>query len=238
MVLLEGAMAERDRGRMRELESRSIRLSPAGDRHHIRFLASSRCVLLLLGPGFDADVMALAPTSRRFAQDPVASTIAASLARELARERDPISPIAAQTLALELVARTTIAGSSRDRHAPPWLARVRDALHADPAHPYDASALARDVGIHPVYLARMFRRWMGLGLGDYARRLRADAALRRLVHSRAPLAVVAAESGYADQSHLTRSMRRYTGLTPAELRESGSAWLEVAGVQEQVRRGH
>jgi AraC-like DNA-binding protein len=32
------------------------------------------------------------------------------------------------------------------------------------------------------------------------------------------IAAIAAESGFADQSHLTRSFKRYTTMTPAQFR--------------------
>jgi AraC family transcriptional regulator len=33
-----------------------------------------------------------------------------------------------------------------------------------------------------------------------------------------PLALVAAEAGFADQSHLTRTFKRFTGMTPGRYR--------------------
>jgi AraC family transcriptional regulator len=55
-------------------------------------------------------------------------------------------------------------------------------------------------------------------IGEYVRALRLDWATGQLVDSRKPLAVIAMEAGYADQSHFTRSFRRHTGSTPAEYR--------------------
>ena len=55
-------------------------------------------------------------------------------------------------------------------------------------------------------------------LGEWVRRLRLEDALGRLTRSDASIADVAAASGFADQSHLTRVMRRRLGVTPAEYR--------------------
>jgi AraC-like DNA-binding protein len=51
-------------------------------------------------------------------------------------------------------------------------------------------------------------------------RLRARAALERLAGGERDLARLAAELGFADQSHLTRVVRSETGRTPAALRRA------------------
>ena len=58
----------------------------------------------------------------------------------------------------------------------------------------------------------------GCTIGEYLRRLRADRACRRLADDQAPLAAIAAECGYADQSHMTREIRRRYGRSPSALR--------------------
>lgn len=47
---------------------------------------------------------------------------------------------------------------------------------------------------------------------------RLRAAADRLASTDLPLARIACETGFADQAHLTRALRRETGLTPAALR--------------------
>jgi AraC family transcriptional regulator len=102
--------------------------------------------------------------------------------------------------------------------APPWLRRVRDRLHDEA----DAAPRVRDLavaaGVHPVYLARVFRRAYGVPVTEYARGLRVRAAADRVASTALPLARVALEAGFADQAHLTRELRRATGLTPGALR--------------------
>jgi AraC-like DNA-binding protein len=70
------------------------------------------------------------------------------------------------------------------------------------------------VGVTRQYLARAFRREVGITpkqLARIARMQRAAAALRRGVD----LARLAAELGYFDQSHLTHELRDLAGITPA-----------------------
>jgi AraC family transcriptional regulator len=106
--------------------------------------------------------------------------------------------------------------------------RIRDALHDSPVTPPSTRDLAREANLHPVYVARAFRRWFGCGLADYARRQRLGYAYRRLIDSTAPLSRVAIESGFADQSHLHRELRRRLGRTPGNVRRE-----EVSRVQEK-----
>lgn len=95
--------------------------------------------------------------------------------------------------------------------------RVREALAADPGWPLPA--LARDLATSPHHLSRVFHAGTGHTIAHHRIRLRARAALERLAGGERDLAGLAAELGFADQSHLTRVLRRETGRTPAALRD-------------------
>ncbi|TML40685.1 MAG: helix-turn-helix transcriptional regulator [Actinobacteria bacterium] len=79
--------------------------------------------------------------------------------------------------------------------------------------------LAETVGVHPAYLARAFRAHYGLSVGEYGRRLRLAWAAAELAGGETPLAEIATEAGFADQSHFTRVFKRHVGATPARYRE-------------------
>ena len=118
--------------------------------------------------------------------------------------------------ALDLVA--SDADAPYPSGAPPlWLARVRDAIH-DAPEVIGVGAAARAAGVHRGQLARMFRRHYGVPPSVYRRRLLVARAADALARSDAPLARVAAEAGFCDQSHLSRVLLRETGFTPAQLR--------------------
>jgi len=104
----------------------------------------------------------------------------------------------------------------------PWLRRVRDHLHDCAGAAPPVRDLAAAAGVHPVYLARAFRRAYGAPVTEYARRLRVRAAANRVASTELPLARIACEAGFADQAHLTRELRRETGLTPAALRRAAA----------------
>ncbi len=125
---------------------------------------------------------------------------------------DEVQEIVLETLAL--VSR----GSERARGGPVWLPRARGLLHDAFAAPLRVQDLARELGLHPVYLARAFRRGCGCSVTAYRRRLQVSDAARRLAGGGESLAKVALQSGFADQSHLCRAFRAAIGVAPGVFR--------------------
>lgn len=76
--------------------------------------------------------------------------------------------------------------------------------------------LAAEVGWSRKRLWQRFRAQLGMGPKQAATLVRFDAAAHRLVAGTAP-ARVAAECGYADQSHLHREVAAFAGVTPSAL---------------------
>jgi AraC-like DNA-binding protein len=79
--------------------------------------------------------------------------------------------------------------------------------------------LARELSVSPHHLSRVFRAMTGHTVSRHRMRLRTRAALDRLADGEQSLARLAAELGFADQSHLCRVIRRETGRAPTALRE-------------------
>jgi len=93
---------------------------------------------------------------------------------------------------------------------------AREALAAD--HERSLPELAHELAVSPHHLSRTFRATTGHTLSGHRMRLRARAALERLAGGEGDLARLAADLGFADQSHLCRVVRGETGRTPAALR--------------------
>ena len=62
---------------------------------------------------------------------------------------------------------------------------------------------------------RTFKASFGCTPGQYIRRMRIARAQNLMTVSRDPLSQIAAECGFADQSHLNRCFRKVVGETPA-----------------------
>jgi AraC-like DNA-binding protein len=144
------------------------------------------------------------------------------LARRLVEEcrrPDDVSPLAAEGLVLELLAECSRSRvEAPDAHPPRWLDRARELLRDRFAEALTLGEVAASAGVSADHLARSFRRFQGCTVGEYVRRLRVEFACRRLATTELPLAQVALEAGFADQSHLTKTFKRYTGVTPKAFR--------------------
>jgi AraC-like DNA-binding protein len=97
--------------------------------------------------------------------------------------------------------------------------RARAALEATvagdgPPAQTAVAALAATSGHSRFTVYRSFRAAYGLSPSDYLRQCRLRSARAMLAAGR-PAAEVAAATGFADQSHLTRWFGRYFGVTPA-----------------------
>jgi AraC family transcriptional regulator len=79
--------------------------------------------------------------------------------------------------------------------------------------------LAAEAGVHPVYLARVFRRHHRCTIAQYVRRRRLERALHELSTSRRSLAEIAIDTGFADQAHFSRAFKAHAGLTPGQFRK-------------------
>ena len=114
-----------------------------------------------------------------------------------------------------------IAARERTAAPPPtWLRRLRARLDAalDGDGALDLDSLAADAGVHPRHVMRAFRRFVGCSLGGYVRRARIARARELLAATDMPIAAIAVDLGFYDQSHFTRVFRRETGMPPNELR--------------------
>jgi AraC-like DNA-binding protein len=98
------------------------------------------------------------------------------------------------------------------------VAAAREAILA--AHPaaHALLPLAASLAISPFRLSRAFTRHMGVSITHYRNRVRVARALDRLEQGENNLALLAADLGFADQSHLCRTVRQHLGHTPTAVR--------------------
>lgn len=135
------------------------------------------------------------------------------------RSLDELSPLVIEGLTLELLAETFRTNQREVKYFDqPWLKRAQDLIQARFNDTFVVSEIAGLVGVHPVHLTRVFRRSFGCTVGEYVRRLRVDFACRELSKSRKPLAEIATTAGFCDQAHFSRTLKRFTGMTPIEFR--------------------
>ncbi len=102
--------------------------------------------------------------------------------------------------------------------SPRWIDEVERIVRTRFRQTLTVRAIAEEIGLHPVHVARTFRETRGLTIAGRIRALRIAEAERLLRDSTMPLAEVALCAGFADQSHFTKSFRRCLGVTPLRYR--------------------
>ena len=221
--VLEGAFTEIAGGQAMLCVPATVKFMPAGERHCDRFdLGNARGLLIEAGP---SRAEAIRPYSgileeRATYHGGTLAAIAQRIVQEF-RRMDAAAPLVIEGLLLELVA-----GATRERDTsetgsePSWLRSARELLRAEPAVHWSLGALAGKAGVHPVTLARAFRRSYGCSVGEFVRRLRIERAARDLAEDDTPLAEIALAAGFSDQSHFSNVFRRQTGMSPSEFRRA------------------
>lgn len=118
----------------------------------------------------------------------------------------------------EMIDVKTLAG----RQSPSWLAGGRKtrvlALMAQGAR-VSVAELAAAAGISEAHFSRAFKREFGQSPYRYSRDTRLDNAAQELILTTKPLAMIALDHGFADQTHFSRFFTRKFGLPPLRYRK-------------------
>ncbi len=219
LVFLRGSIRENSLGRDCECSRGWLVYNEAAEPHHDQVLDQGAEALNI---ELDLDWLARYHDSRK-SREPIVyrhagPSIAAVGALQLAfLTYDDLQPLGMEEAITSLLDSLYPFRDHRCRHTR-WLDNVASALRADGIHKPALATVAAEAGVHPAHLCREFRRKFGCTMTQYLQRLRADNALSQLLAGKSPLADVAARTGFADQAHLTRTIRRYFGTTPGKLR--------------------
>jgi AraC family transcriptional regulator len=131
---------------------------------------------------------------------------------------DDLTPLAAEGLLLELLARVARNTRATDGAAPRWLKMLRGTLRERCREPLAMSDVGAIAGVHPAYATRLFRKYYGCTPTEFVRRCRIDWAASALVETNASISSISAGAGFSDQSHFTRTFTRLMGRTPNSVR--------------------
>ena len=107
-----------------------------------------------------------------------------------------------------------------------WLAAIRDPhigptlalLHANPQEPWTVASLAHCAAASRSLFAGKFAQLVGVSPLQYVKRLRLNAAARRLRSTDDKLDVIAADVGYESAAGFTKAFKKHLGKTPGEYR--------------------
>lgn len=132
----------------------------------------------------------------------------------------------AQISARWLVVHLRRPGGQSQFAAPVWtepspiepIRRAQELVRASPGSDHAVTTLAREVGLSPRHLTRLFRTEVGDTPARFVEQVRVDAARHELESSDVGLATVAKRCGFGTGETLRRAFHRRLGLSPDEYR--------------------
>lgn len=99
-----------------------------------------------------------------------------------------------------------------------WIVRAYEmVMDANPAS-ITLDGLAREADVHPVHIARTFRREWGRTAGELIRDRQFERACDLLSRTDRPIVDIALDLGFCDQAHFTRFFSRRAKLPPGRFR--------------------
>ena len=220
-IVLEGSLTEFYDRSKRDIGKGSVVFTPAGEVHRNVFHdVGGRCFLVELPPHW-IDRLAASGIDFESSVDINNGEITRLVTRlyKEFRNVDKVSPLSIEGLGLEILAAfSRQSETAPEGYLPGWLRDARELLHDRLCETMTLAEISSQVGVHPLRLARAFRKRYGCSLGEYQRRLRVEQASRQLATTRRSLADIAVSAGFADQAHFSRVFKDHTGLTPAKFR--------------------
>ncbi len=132
--------------------------------------------------------------------------------------QDIYSELSIDLLLLELCETSQTDKKSSFLDTPLWVADLKNLLHEDEILDYSLATLSSKFGVHPVHISRAVPKYFSSTLGNYIRQKKIKKAMGYLYDPKYSLTEIAYLSGFADQSHFTRTFKSCFGMTPKEFR--------------------
>jgi AraC family transcriptional regulator len=105
------------------------------------------------------------------------------------------------------------------------LDRCTEYLRTHPTAAPRLAEVAQVAGVHPMHLAKLFRKRFGYSMGEYLRRQRIASACEQLACDAGTISSIALRAGFSDHAHFTRTFRRIAGCPPSWYRHHMRATL-------------
>lgn len=200
-----------------------------GDEQRFDWRGGGNRQFLFVDPGTVEQVLDGPPDPRpsrrgpgEIIESPLAATLLQALVRDL-QDGSPAGPLVGDSLIVALVAHLWGCGSSRPGESglpvgacKRVLAYIEDRLDT----PVSLAELAGLARMSVRHFCRAFRASMGCSPHQYLLRQRVERAKTLIATREMALCDIAQAAGFTDQSQLTRTFRKQTGITPAGYRST------------------
>ena len=108
--------------------------------------------------------------------------------------------------------------ASRYPLAPRGILRALDFIHANLGASIRLEDMAAAARMSVFHFSRTFRKATDMGPHRYLLEMRVERVKSRLRSGHEALATIAEETGFSDQSHMSKVFRRFTGMSPKAFR--------------------
>ena len=224
LSVVQGGHYDRSLGKkVSHYRSGDVALLTTDENHTDSYASGTKCLHLIIPSDFERQLTCDLTGRGRAPIDP-AHPINASFSVALYREfknADDHSRFIIESLLLDLVSRELAITTERSRLRPPWLRVLLEYLDETYDQSWSLTDIAREIGVHPVYLCRAFSEHFGMTLGQYVRELRILRGWQLLsIGHCGKIAEIANEAGFSDESHFSRAFTRVYGTPPGRYRRN------------------
>lgn len=236
-VVLRGH-CERSLGkRVSRYRSGDFALLTTDERHTDSYSPGTKCLHLVISSDLETQLTRDFARHGRAPIDPVHPINAAfsvALYHEF-KNADGHSGFVIESLLFDLVSRELGITTQRSRLRPPWLRVLLEYLDETYDQSWSLNNMAREVGVHPVYLCRAFSEHFGLTLGQYVRELRILRGWQLLCLGHGgKIAEIASETGFSDESHFSRAFRGIYGTPPGQYRRNTERLIQFNSLRDSL----
>jgi AraC family transcriptional regulator len=126
--------------------------------------------------------------------------------------------------------------------APRAVHRALDYIHANPSGNVRLEDIAGAARMSVFHFSRTFRKATGMGPHHYLMRTRVERVKALLMSSDRSLASIADETGFSDQSHMSKVFKKFVGVSPKTFRSTRpttrcpvQAWFQAMRKDDHVQ---
>ncbi|MCF6441709.1 helix-turn-helix transcriptional regulator [Pseudoalteromonas luteoviolacea] len=215
-IVLSGALAESSSGVQQQVYTPSLCTKPAEFGHANQYGKQGTLIFALnfSKQAFDeyAEGVALDWHWQPLTTKPLLQMIKQSV-KGIMINNDPFQ----QQFLWDLLAIRQGSTVTTERQKVAWLLKAKQSIECSPDN-LNLTQLAVELGVHPVYFSRSFHKHFGCAPSLYQQRCKVSRAMQLLSKNKM-LVEVANDSGFSDQSHLTRLFKQEIGFTPRQLKQ-------------------
>ena len=212
ILALEGALDMEIGRRSGRVDAMRGALVPAGTLHAFAGIGRNKFVTLDIAAGSPAAPRTLLAQGTPFFAVPraVEHLLGYVEARtdSLRADMDHVAPLLASALG----------GPAADGAMPDAVRRALAFLRQAHRRPITCDDAARAAGLSTARLHALFAQWIGMGPGRYLSEIRLGHARDRLAGGMDPIAAIALDAGFSEQSAFSRAFRRRYSESPAAYR--------------------